>query len=164
MLESPMALAWLSVLDVFTNPATAWVIIPVLIFSIPIIQALTGPLTVHIKSLERERLRKMFERLSMEKLDVIKTAITMGYKQNDLSELDTRLEAVIGSEAMQKLLEGKNISGSGAGRSKPTVIGINIDTGGRKAAAKSDAIDLDELMQNELADGLRQRGRDRDHE
>jgi hypothetical protein len=152
-------LALLAGLDFMTNP---WIYIPSLIFAIPILQTLLNPLTVRIKSGERERLRQMYERLALEKLDVIRTAITMGYKRDDLSELDERLEEVIGSEAMRKLLDSKSPS---AGKAKPTVIGINIETGGNsKPKSKDKAVDLEELVQSELADGLRRRGAEQERE
>jgi hypothetical protein len=161
-------LALLSFGDLVLNP---WVFIPSLIFAIPILQTVMQPFTARIKAGERERLRRMYERLAMEKLDVIKTALTMGYKQDDLSELDARLEAVIGSDAMQRLLEGKTLPGGGKGSGKGsgsgTVIGINIQTSGKDEALRSaggKVVDLDELMHSELADGLRQRQRQRDRE
>jgi hypothetical protein len=145
-----MPLALLSVVDIFTNPATAWVIIPVLIFSIPILQTLVGPLNNRIKAGERDRLRQMYERLALEKLDVIKTALTMGYKQDDLAELDSRLEAVIGSDAMARLLDGKNLAPGAAGKGAFPGLSIGVNINGRKVDGA-----LDELVHSELADGLR---------
>jgi hypothetical protein len=170
-----MMLALLSIVDVVSNPATAWVIIPLAIAGVSGLRLLLAPISARIKSGERERLRRMYERLTLEKLDVIRTAITMGYKHDDLSELDARLEQVIGSTAMQKLLDAK-LPSSGDKDGK-TVIGISINAdqpgkqgkAGRKAAAtagpaSSETVDLDQLVHSELSEGLRRREREADRD
>ena len=138
-----------------------WTVVAFMVFGVATLNTLMGPITTRIKAGERERLRRMYERLALEKLDVIKTAVTMGYKQADLTELDSRLESVIGSQAMQRLLEGKGLSGGGkkSDSGTGTVIGINIQAGpsdkGGRGGSTDKTIDLDELVHSELADGLR---------
>ena len=56
---------------------------------------------------ERERTRQAYERLMLGKMDVIKTAILMGYDRTEIRELDSRLEQLIGSEAMRQLAQGE---------------------------------------------------------
>jgi hypothetical protein len=156
LLAPPLALQ--GILDVLGNPATAWIIIPILIFGIPIIQAIMSPFTTKIKADEREKMRKMFERITLEKLDVIKTAVAMGYQRSDLQELDSRLEEVIGSSAMRELLEGKTKStSSGSG-------GIHISINKDKLLSSGQRKDLDELIAVELGDGLRKREKQREEE
>lgn len=79
-----------------------------LIFGGPLIMALgIGGLVVsnnRSKQAERERSRETFERVTRDKLDVIKTAIVMGMAANDINDLDTRLERLIGAEQMKSLL------------------------------------------------------------
>ena len=90
------------------DPSTIWILIPLTALAIPIVAILAQPFQARLKSIERDKLRQMYERLALEKLDVIKTAVAMGYKQADLADLDSRLEQVIGSEAMQRVLDGKS--------------------------------------------------------
>ncbi|MCC7479605.1 hypothetical protein IT575_14275 [bacterium] len=54
---------------------------------------------------DRDKARQLFERLTMEKLDVVKTSIQSGYKEEELTRLDERLERIIGSERLQRLLD-----------------------------------------------------------
>jgi len=54
---------------------------------------------------ERKEARKLYERLALEKLDVLKTAVAMGYTRDELSDLDSRLEKLIGTEQMSGLLD-----------------------------------------------------------
>jgi hypothetical protein len=143
-------------IEIFQNPATAWIIIPMLAFSIPILSTLMAPFNARAKSAERERLHRMYERLALEKLDVIKTAVAMGYQKSDLHELDSRLESVIGSEAMRALLDGKSASSG-----KPSKVQININKG---TGSEPASVSLEELISSELGEGLRQRRRERHHE
>jgi len=144
-------------IDVFRDPSTAWIIIPMMIFSIPILSILVGPFTARTKSLEREKLRQMYERLALEKLDVIKTAVAMGYQRADLQELDSRLESVIGSDSMKALLDGKT-----ALRGKPAAkVEINFN---RSKMEESDALDIDELVSTELAESFQRKRRAREEE
>jgi hypothetical protein len=83
----------------------------VLIFGTPLLIALVIALFVSFNNqqarAERERARRLFERLIDEKLDVIKTAVAMGFSRDDLSYLDQRLEQLIGTEQMQTLLDSR---------------------------------------------------------
>jgi hypothetical protein len=56
-----------------------------------------------------ERLKALdtYKALASEKLDVIKTAITMGYNQKELERLDARLEQLIGADALKKIVKGE---------------------------------------------------------
>jgi hypothetical protein len=92
------------------DSGTVWILIPLTALAIPIVAILTQPYLARLKYAERERLRQMYERIVMEKLDVVKTALSMGYKQSDLADLDARLEQIIGAEAMQRVLDGKQAS------------------------------------------------------
>jgi hypothetical protein len=56
-----------------------------------------------IRAKDRADARALYERVTRDKLDVIKTAITMGYSKQDLAELDARLEQLIGTDKLQAL-------------------------------------------------------------
>jgi len=58
-----------------------------------------------IRSKDRAEARALYERVLRGKLDVIKEALAMGYSQQDIRELDVRLEALIGTEKLRSLLE-----------------------------------------------------------
>jgi hypothetical protein len=60
-----------------------------------------------IRAKDRAEARDLYERVVREKLDVIKTALAMGYNQAELQHLDQRLEQLIGSEKLQTLLQGQ---------------------------------------------------------
>ena len=47
-----------------------------------------------------------YERLAREKLDVIKTALAMGYSDKELADLDARLEKLVGKEKLDAILMG----------------------------------------------------------
>jgi hypothetical protein len=47
-----------------------------------------------------------YERLAKDKLEVIKTALAMGYNDADLEKLDARLEKLVGTEALAAILRG----------------------------------------------------------
>lgn len=89
------------------DPAIIWIWIPLTALAIPIVAILTGPITLRMKQAERREARKLYERIVMEKLDVMKTAVAMGFEQNDLRDLDARLERLVGSDKLQGLLSGK---------------------------------------------------------
>jgi hypothetical protein len=55
---------------------------------------------------ERFKALEAYQQLASEKLDVIKTAIAMGYNEQELNRLDARLEQLIGADAVQKLVRG----------------------------------------------------------
>jgi len=75
--------------------------------AIPIVAILVKPYTERAKQLERREARQMYERLALEKLDVIKTAVAMGFSHNEIGHLDARLEQLIGKEQMAGLLDKK---------------------------------------------------------
>jgi len=58
-------------------------------------------------SADRQKALQVYENLAKEKLDVIKTALAMGYNQEDLARLDARLEKLIGKEQLQQLARGE---------------------------------------------------------
>ena len=61
-----------------------------------------------IAAQDRADARALYERITRDKLDVIKTALAMGYKQQDIKELDARLEELIGSDKLHALLDAQN--------------------------------------------------------
>src|SRR5690242_11464287 len=56
---------------------------------------------------ERLKALEVYRQVASEKLDVIKTAIAMGYNEQELKRLDARLEQLIGAEALQQLARGE---------------------------------------------------------
>ncbi len=60
-----------------------------------------------IRAKDRAEARELYERVVCEKLDVIKTALAMGYNQQELKHLDQRLEQLVGTHKLQSLLEGQ---------------------------------------------------------
>jgi hypothetical protein len=52
---------------------------------------------------DRREERQLHERLTLERLDVIKTAVAMGYSEQQLHELDERLKQHIGDVGMAEL-------------------------------------------------------------
>jgi hypothetical protein len=58
-----------------------------------------------MKQQERAEARKLYERLAQEKLEVIKTALSMGYADLELKKLDERLERLVGPDKLTQLLE-----------------------------------------------------------
>jgi hypothetical protein len=58
------------------------------------------------KRLERAEARRSYERLMHRKLDVVETALAMGYTRDEVKELDARLERLIGADKMKSLLDG----------------------------------------------------------
>jgi hypothetical protein len=92
-------------LDFMLNPATSWILIPVLALSIPIISIALEPVKQRLRLAERREARQMYERLALEKLEVLKAGITMGYSQQELRELDSRLERLIGEDKLKKMLD-----------------------------------------------------------
>jgi len=58
-----------------------------------------------IKAKDRTDARALYERITLDKLEVIKTALAMGYTKRDLAELDDRLEELIGSDKLHRLLD-----------------------------------------------------------
>lgn len=84
-----------------------WLIIPVMGMMIPIIAIFSSMLGNMMQRRERIQAREMYERIVNEKLDVIKTAVAMGRDDQEIDLLDERLERLIGSREMAKLLGKK---------------------------------------------------------
>lgn len=90
------------------DPSVVWVLIPLTALAIPIVAILVNPMKALIKRRERAESRKLYERIVMEKLDVMKTAIAMGFSQEDLNDLDSRLEKLVGSARLRSLLDAED--------------------------------------------------------
>jgi hypothetical protein len=88
-----------------TDPASSWIIIPVLALMIPIVAIMMEPVKQRLRAAERREARQAYERIAMEKLEVLKAGITMGYSQQELKELDQRLERLIGEDKLKKVLD-----------------------------------------------------------
>jgi len=56
---------------------------------------------------DRTRALETYRQLASEKLGVIKTAIAMGYNEQELKRLDARLEQLIGADAMTGIMRGE---------------------------------------------------------
>ncbi len=84
------------------------IMIPIIGVCIPIVAILVSPYKEGLKKRERDAARKSYERIVMEKLDVMKTAIAMGQSSDDLAELDARLERLVGSDKLKGLLNTKS--------------------------------------------------------
>ena len=91
------------------KPELVWVLIPLAAIGIGALAIIFEPVKEIIQKRERGEARATYERLAREKLDVIKTALAMGYDAAELAELDRRLEQLIGAEEFKALL-GKKIS------------------------------------------------------
>lgn len=59
-----------------------------------------------VSAAERKQALEVYERLVQEKLDVLRTALAMGYGHDDLSRLDSRLERLIGKDQLEQLAAG----------------------------------------------------------
>jgi len=57
---------------------------------------------------DRQKAIDTYRLLVQEKLDTIKTALAVGFKSEDLKELDERLEKLIGTDEMRVLLDTQN--------------------------------------------------------
>lgn len=66
-----------------------------------------GAVVQQVASADRQKALQVYENLCREKLEVIKTALAMGYSQEDLARLDARLERLIGKDELQKLSRGE---------------------------------------------------------
>jgi hypothetical protein len=56
---------------------------------------------------ERLKALEAYRQLASEKLDVVKTAIAMGYSDKELDKLDQRLEQLIGADALRSVIRGE---------------------------------------------------------
>ncbi len=85
----------------------SWLLIPLTALMIPIISIIGAQFGGHLQRTERVKAREMYERIVREKLDVIKTAVAMGRDDDEIEMLDERLERLIGSREMGRLLGKK---------------------------------------------------------
>ena len=80
----------------------------ILIFGTPVLLGIVIAVAVVANSrhtrLQQDKARTTYERIVLEKLDVIKNAVAMGYSQNELAALDARLEKLVGREKLHELL------------------------------------------------------------
>lgn len=103
-----MSTVTVALLQGIINPATIWILIPLTALAIPIVAILVRPMTLRMQQSERERARKLYERIVLEKLDVIKTAVAMGHNRDELAGLDARLERLVGADKLASLLSESN--------------------------------------------------------
>src|SRR5438105_15164726 len=96
----------------FDDPSVVWILIPLAGIAIPIVGKIVALFRDRQQVQERNEARKMYERLAMEKLDVLKSALAMGYKSADLADLDNRLERLLGSDKMSTLLSATPLAPS----------------------------------------------------
>lgn len=100
------------------------------------------PLNVWLRNRERQRDRELLLELTREKLRVLETAITLGYDEARLAELDRRLQRLVGSEEFLRLVE--NIRIEEQGKSSGVVISAKLKSsdldGGSAAAQQSGSI------------------------
>ena len=105
----------MDVLNQLLEAGILWALIPLSALSIPIIAIIHANVSARqklkISSMEKAESRRLYERIAMEKLDIIKTAISMGYKTDELTELDRRLEMLVGADRMTELLDETGSSG-----------------------------------------------------
>ncbi|MBN2083460.1 hypothetical protein JW859_14790 [bacterium] len=93
-----------AILQSLLDPSIIWIFIPLTALAIPIVAILTHPMTARMKQAERKEARQLYERIVMEKLDVMKTALAMGMNNDELAELDRRLERLVGASYIKSLL------------------------------------------------------------
>lgn len=93
------------------DPAVNWIIIPVLALLVPIVAILLSPIQIWMKQRSAAEARRMYERLTREKLDILRSAVAMGYKGEDLADLDARLERLVGPETLAAVLPDKRPPG-----------------------------------------------------
>jgi hypothetical protein len=103
-----MVLALLqSVLQDMMRPDLIWILVPLAMVGLVAFALMLDAVKEGARKRERDAARKMYERLMLEKLDVIKTAVAMDYHGDELAALDRQLEQLIGQEQMQQLLDKK---------------------------------------------------------
>jgi len=61
---------------------------------------------------ERREIRESYTDLVREKLDLIRTALTMGYEDVEIKQLDTRLEKLIGTQKLMETLGNPKKTGA----------------------------------------------------
>jgi hypothetical protein len=62
------------------------------------------PINLMIQNRERAAQRKFIAKMAQEKIDALKTAITMGYSDQAVAHLDSMLEKIIGEETLIRVL------------------------------------------------------------
>jgi hypothetical protein len=72
-----------------------------------LVQQIRGQVNERQRRRERAAARRMYERVIHHKLEVIETALAMGYAQDDVRRLDSRLESLIGTDMLRTLLDSK---------------------------------------------------------
>src|SRR5688572_7022617 len=76
-----------------------------------------------LHSARRERrqseAQRSHERILLESIDVLKTAIAMGFDRTQLDELDVRLEKLIGSDKLAGLLDNRDNVAAASQRELP---------------------------------------------
>src|SRR4051812_30047784 len=105
-----MPLAFVNLLDLLADPGSSWIFIPLTALWIPIIAIAMEPIKQRMRAAERREARQTYERIAREKLEVVKAGITMGYSQQELRELDERLERLIGEDKLKTLLDAGKLS------------------------------------------------------
>lgn len=92
------------------RPDLIWVLIPLSAIGLGGLAIVFDIFKDLLSRRDRIEARKMYERIAIEKLDVIKTAVAMGYEKDEVAELDSRLAQLIGQDQLNKLL-GKKTPG-----------------------------------------------------
>jgi hypothetical protein len=64
------------------------------------------PQQIILSSIDRQKALDTYHAVVREKMDVIKTALAMGYTEDELTRLDARLESLIGKQQLEDLLKG----------------------------------------------------------
>ena len=94
---------------IFTVDDLTGVLAIIFIFGTPAILVGMGMFRSHIgerhRRRERAAARRMYERVMHHKLEVIETALAMGFSHDQAKDLDRRLEQLIGAERMKTLLD-----------------------------------------------------------
>lgn len=91
----------------FNDPAILGVMIPIIALCIPIVAILMAPVQLALKQRAQSEARRMYERLTREKLDILRSAVAMGYKSEELADLDARLERLVGPDKLAQILPDK---------------------------------------------------------
>lgn len=81
-------------------------VLPIVVLALILFGSIGGFAIVRaVEERYKGQVRKMYCDLVQRKLDVIQTALTMGYKDQDLQALDERLERLIGTEKLMATLQ-----------------------------------------------------------
>ena len=81
----------------------------IMVMTLFVVGAPVALIGVTLRRAHRERAdaRRLYREIVMEKLDVIKTALAMGFQRDEVIELDRRLERLVGSRQLRELLDRK---------------------------------------------------------